>query len=445
MEALFKREHAYKALTLSNIQRFPEWNWLSPQLQEGLAVVGQVLPFRTNTYVTRNLIDWSNIPDDPIFRLVFPHPEMLPEDDYEAVRETLSDGHATPETGPVAREIQKRLNPHPAGQFTHNVPVLEGRRVEGIQHKYRETVLFFPAQGQTCHAFCTYCFRWPQFMKMPGLKFQAKDSSELVSYLKSQPQVTDLLLTGGDPMIMRSRVLRRFLEPVLEANLPNLQSIRIGTKSLSYWPDRFVSDADADDVLRLFEEIVASNRHLALMAHFSHYTELEPPQVKKAIRRIRNTGVEIRTQAPLIQHVNDDPLVWEQMWRNSVRLGMVPYYMFIERDTGPKEYFQLPLHRAHRIYRDAIQKVSGLARTVRGPSMSAFPGKVQILGTAQVGKEKVFALQFLQAREPAWVGRPFFAEFNPNAYWLDDLQPAFGKTKFFFEREDHHWAESTVA
>ncbi len=445
MEALFKRENAYQALTLSNIRRFPEWNWLSSQLQEGLTVVGQVLPFRTNTYVTRNLIDWSNIPDDPIFRLVFPHPEMLSEDDYESVRETLVDGQATPATGPVAREIQKRLNPHPAGQFTHNVPVVQGRRLEGIQHKYRETVLFFPAQGQTCHAFCTYCFRWPQFMKMPGLKFQAKDASELVAYLKSHPEVTDLLLTGGDPMIMRSQVLRRFLEPVLDANLPNLQSIRIGTKSLSYWPDRFVSDADAEDLLRLFEEIVATNRHLALMGHFSHFKELEPPQVKKAIRRIRNTGAEIRVQAPLIQHVNDDPVVWEKMWRNSVRLGMVPYYMFVERDTGPKEYFQLPLQRAHRIYRDAIQKVSGLARTVRGPSMSAFAGKVQILGTAQVGMDKVFVLQFLQARDPAWVGRPFFADFNPKAYWLDDLQPAFGKTKFFFEREDHHWAESTVA
>jgi hypothetical protein len=124
---------------------------------------------------------------------------------------------------------------------------------------------------------------------------------------------------------------------------------------------------------------------------------------------------------------------------------MVPYYMFIERDTGPKEYFQLPLHRAHRIYRDAIQKVSGLARTVRGPSMSAFPGKVQILGNSQIGKERVFVLQFLQARDPGWVGRPFFAEFDPNASWLDDLKPAFGKSNFFFEREGHHWAASTVA
>ena len=445
MEALFNRENAYQALTLSNIHRFPEWNWLSPELQEAVSVVGQVLPFRTNTYVTRHLIDWNNVPDDPIFRLVFPHPDMLSDDDYQSVRETLQDGGPTPLTKEVARGIQKLLNPHPAGQFTHNVPVLRGQRLEGIQHKYRETVLFFPAQGQTCHAYCTYCFRWPQFMKMPGLKFQAGSSTQLIAYLKSRPEVTDLLFTGGDPMIMRSRLLRRFIEPVLEARLPNLQTIRIGTKSLSYWPDRFVTDGDSDDLLRLFEEIVRSGKHLALMAHFSHFKELAPPQVRSAIRRIRRTGAEIRTQAPLIRHVNDDPAVWEKMWRDSVRLGMVPYYMFIERDTGPKEYFQLPLHRAHRIYREAVQNVSGLARTVRGPSMSAFPGKVQILGTAQIGKDKVFVLQFLQARETGWVGRPFFAEFNPNASWLDDLQPAFGKANFFFEREDHHWAASTVA
>src|SRR5471032_889493 len=79
--------------------------------------------------------------------------------------------------------------------------------------------------------------------------------------------------------------------------------------------------------------------------------------------------------------------------------------------------------------------VSGLSRTVRGPSMSAFPGKVVIDGIANIGGEKVFALQFLQARNPDWVRKPFYARFDPAATWLDDLKPAFGKEKFFFEGE----------
>jgi hypothetical protein len=111
----------------------------------------------------------------------------------------------------------------------------------------------------------------------------------------------------------------------------------------------------------------------------------------------------------------------------------VPYYMFLERDTGPKNYFEVPLVRAWEIFRDAYKQVSGLARTVRGPSMSAFPGKVAIDGVAEIAGEKVFALQFLQARDPDWVRRPFYAKYDPEAVWLGDLVPAFGEREFFFE------------
>ena len=80
-----------------------------------------------------------------------------------------------------------------------------------------------------------------------------------------------------------------------------------------------------------------------------------------------------------------------------------------------------------------MEQVSGLARTVRGPSMSATPGKVEVLGVQEVGGEKVFVLRFLQGRDPDWVGRPFFAKFDPHATWLDGLEPAFGEESFFFE------------
>ena len=144
-----------------------------------------------------------------------------------------------------------------------------------------------------------------------------------------------------------------------------------------------------------------------------------------AVRRIRATGAVIRTQAPLIRSINDDPASWAGMWRTQTRMGMVPYYMFVERDTGPQDYFAVPLARAYEIFRDAYRSVSGLCRTVRGPSMSATPGKVCVDGVAEVGGEKVFALHMIQARDPGLVGKPFFARFDPGAVWLSDLVPAF--------------------
>jgi L-lysine 2,3-aminomutase len=232
---------------------------------------------------------------------------------------------------------------------------------------------------------------------------------------------------------MNTRSLVEFIEPLLAPELAHIQNIRIGTKSVAYWPQRFVSDKDADDLLRLFERVVNSGKNMAIMGHYNHAVELRQEIAQKAVKRIVGTGATLRMQGPLIRHINEDPKSWAELWTTGVRLGAIPYYMFVERDTGPREYFQLPLARAHEIFQQAYQMVSGLSRTVRGPSMSAFPGKVVIDGVATIAGEKVFALQFLQARNADWVRKPFYAKYDPDATWMDDLVPAFGKDKFFFE------------
>jgi KamA family protein len=398
-------------------------------------VVSHVLPFRTNEYVMDQLIDWNNIPDDPIYRLTFPHRDMLPSREYEALRDLVLYKKDDAAIAKLVHRIRMRMNPHPAGQMTHNVPRVNDAPLKGLQHKYKETVLFFPSSGQTCHAYCTFCFRWPQFVGMDDMKFDARESSELVAYLKSHPDVTDVLITGGDPMIMNTRSLTEFIEPLLAPELSHIQNIRIGTKSVAYWPQRFVSDKDADDLLRLFERVVKSGKNMAIMGHYNHAVELRSDVAQQAVKRIVGTGATLRMQGPLIRHINEDPKSWAELWTTGVRLGAIPYYMFVERDTGPRDYFALPLARAHEVFQQAYQMVSGLSRTVRGPSMSAFPGKVVIDGVVQINGEKLFALQFLQARNPDWVRKPFFAKYDPDATWLDHLKPAFGRKKFFFEDE----------
>jgi KamA family protein len=401
---------------------------------ERLAVraVATVLPFRTNDYVVERLIDWDAAPDDPIYRLVFPQADMLPVEEIRPIADMLARGAPHREIQAAARSVRMRLNPHPAGQLALNIPEMADEPLPGVQHKYPETVLVFPKQGQTCHAYCTYCFRWAQFVGEPDLKMATDDMRRVVAYLRSHQEVTSVLITGGDPMIMGAGVLRHYIEPLLDPRLEHVESIRIGTKSLSYWPQRFVTDPDADETLQLFEQVQAAGKTLALMAHFSHPRELVPPQVDAAVTRIRATGAIIRTQAPLIRTINDDAQTWQAMWRTHLRMGMVPYYMFVERDTGPQGYFAVPLARAADIFRDAYSSVSGLCRTVRGPSMSATPGKVCIDGVTEIAGQKVFALHMIQARDPSLVGRPFFAEFDPSAVWLTDLRPAFAD-RFPFE------------
>jgi KamA family protein len=400
-----------------------------------MKAVAAVFPFRVNHYVVEELIDWNNIPNDPIYQLTFPQPGMLRLRDFARMYRLVRRGAPEKEIAAAGRAIQVTLNPHPAGQMELNVPRLNDEAVSGVQHKYRETVLLFPAAGQTCHAYCTYCFRWAQFVGVEGLKFASREVNRWVDYLRAHREVSSVLLTGGDPMVMKARVLRRYVEPLLDPSLSHIRSIRIGSKAAAYWPARFVTDPDADDVLALFEQVRRAGRHLAFMAHYSHPRELETPMAEEAVRRIRGTGAAIRSQAPLIRHVNDSAGAWGEMWRRQVRLGVIPYYMFVERDTGARRYFEVPLAQSVEIFNEAYRQVSGLARTVRGPSMSATPGKVLVDGVGRVNGDSVFVLKFLRARNPDWVGRPFFARYDPDATWLDDLQPAFGKQEFFFEAE----------
>src|SRR6266704_4180641 len=277
----------FRAYTAKHLDELTAKAGLDAGQRLAIRAVATVLPCRTNAYVVEQLIDWDAAPDDPIYRLVFPQADMLPEADVAAIARLLASGAPDGEVRAAAHQVRMRLNPHPAGQLALNIPDLDDEPVPGIQHKYPETVLVFPKQGQTCHAYCTYCFRWAQFVDEPGLKMATADVDRVVAYLAEHPEVTSVLITGGDPMIMGEPVLRRYIEPLLGPGLDHVESIRIGSKSLAYWPQRFVTDPDADDTLRLFEQVVATGRTLAFMAHFSHPRELEPEIVAGALRRIR--------------------------------------------------------------------------------------------------------------------------------------------------------------
>jgi len=425
----------YNSFTLHNFRNIPQLQSVSSEIIEAIEIVASVLPFKTNNYVIDNLIDWNKVPDDPMFKLTFPQKEMLIPKHYQEMKSVINNGADKAAIKEAANKIRLTLNPHPAGQLEHNVPMIEGEKLFGMQHKYRQTVLFFPSQGQTCHAYCTFCFRWPQFVGMEDLKFASKEAELLVKYVKENPDVTDVLFTGGDPLIMKTSHLENYIRPLLDADLPSLRHIRIGSKALAYWPYRFITDDDADDLLVLFEDVKRAGKHLAFMAHFNHPIELEGDAVAEAIKRILKTGAVIRTQSPILKHINDSPAIWAEMLKKQVSLGCVPYYMFVARNTGAQHYFSVPLIDAWKIFRETYQQVSGVCRTVRGPSMSCLPGKVQILGVADIKDEKVMTFRMIQGRNPDWAARPFFAQYDEDAIWYTDLKPAFDEDKFFFTDE----------
>ncbi|KAL1507985.1 hypothetical protein AB1Y20_007587 [Prymnesium parvum] len=419
----------FVAISLKSLEKWAErFPRLKPKLKD-IQMASLIFPFKASPYLVEELIDWEtegDISKDPFYRLVFPTMQML-SPDHRALLEEASAAGDPFRLKEVVDEIREDLNPHPAGQKELNAP--KKKDLSGVQHKYTETVLFFAAAAQTCHAYCTYCFRWAQFIGDSDLRFAQKDAGSLFDYLEEHPLVSDILFTGGDPMIMKTRSFKAYLEPFKDPNfLPHIKNLRIGTRALTFWPQRFTTDDDADELITLLREVKEmGNRHIAIMSHLSHPRELMTDKVRAAIHRLRqDAGVIIRSQSPVMRGINDDAQVWADKWREEVRLGIVPYYMFMARDTGAQAFFDVPLVRAHRLYSDAIRQTSGLCRTARGPSMSCTPGKVEVVGVQEIMGTPAFVLRFLQCRDEDWIGKVFFAKYDDKAVWFDDLEPLDG-------------------
>lgn len=418
----------YKAISLQAVDKVAETHpQLLPHLYD-VKLSGMVFPFKASPYYVDELIDWEaeDVRQDPFYRLVFPTLDMLCDEHREKLEVAYEKGDPKNLIRTV-EEIRADLNPHPAGQKELNAP--KDDTLNGVQHKYSETVLVFPAAGQTCHAYCTYCFRWAQFIGDDELRFAQKEAQSLFDYLDQHKEVSDILMTGGDPMVMRTRSLAQYLEPLTDPTfLPHIKNIRIGTRSLSFWPQRFTTDKDADEVIELLRRVrEEGGRHVAIMAHLSHKRELSTDKVKAAIYRLQKEAyATIRSQSPVMRGINDSSEVWAEKWRTEVNMGIIPYYMFMARDTGAQKFFDVSMSKAHKIYSDALRNCSGLIRTARGPSMSCTPGKVEVTGVEEIMGQKVFILRFLQCRDEGWIGRPFFAKYDPEASWYDDLEPLEG-------------------
>lgn len=174
--------HAYG---INNFDQILQLQQLTANDRFAIRVVASVLPFRVNNYVIEQLIDWTNIPNDPILHISFPQPAMLASHNFQTIATLLKNNAPADIIRTAAVRIYRELNPHPAGQQTLNVPHLDGHPLDGVQHKYRETVLFFPSQGQSCFTYCTFCFRWPQFVGEKELRIAASTADRLYLYLQS--------------------------------------------------------------------------------------------------------------------------------------------------------------------------------------------------------------------------------------------------------------------
>ena len=344
-----------------------------------LEMVSQEYVFRANDYYL-GLIDWND-PADPIRQLIIPREEELTD--------------------------WGRLDASNEASITVD---------RGVQHKYTDTVLLLC--NEVCGAFCRYCFRKRLFMDENDEV--ANDIGAGLRYIAEHREVTNVLLTGGDPLLMSTRRLVDIFE-ALRA-IPHVRIIRLGSKMPAFDPWRILDDPELHEAFRTYS---TPEQRIYLMAHFDHPRELTEPAILGIDAAIRN-GVICVNQCPIIKGINDDSDVLAEMWDTLSFIGCPPYYLFQGRPTAGNEAYEVPLVRSWEIFHEAQRRGSGLARRARF-CMSHESGKVEILA---VDDESIY-LRYHQAKHASDLGRFLICKRDDDAFWLDQLEPAVSAAAIF--------------
>lgn len=341
---------------------------LSEEERRRLKPVSEKFAFRVNEYYLK-LIDWND-PDDPIRKLVIPREEEL--DEYGAW--DASDEEAN-----------------------YVAP--------GCQHKYRTTALLIVSE--VCGAYCRYCFRKRLFRN--DVKEAVSDVEPGLRYIASRPEIDNVLLTGGDSLMLATRKLRGILERL--RGIPHVRIVRLGTKMPVFNPMRIYEDDELLDAIRAFS---APDKRIYVMAHVTHPRELTP-EALRAFDALHKAGAVVVNQTPVLRGVNDDPDVLGELLNRLSYAGVTPYYFFVNRPVVGNRDFVLPLKEIYRVTEEAKRRTSGLGKRVK-LVMSHSSGKIEILAIEN-GKAYLKYHQSRDGREGLFMA----LDCPDDAAWFDDL------------------------
>jgi len=277
---------------------------------------------------------------------------------------------------------------------------------EGVQHKYRQTALILSTN--VCAMYCRHCFR----KRLVGLSDAElnKQVDEAAAYVHAHPEVTNVLITGGDSLMNPNHIIRRYLEEF--SSIDGLDFIRFGSRVPVTFPQRITED---EELLELFA-FYSGIKPVYLITQFNHPREITPEAVR-AVRALQSRGIQVRNQTVLLRGVNDDSETLGMLLRGLTRLQIVPYYIFQCRPvTGVKGRFQVPLREGIRIVEDAKSMQNGIGKCVRY-AMSHPRGKIEILGEPEEGR---MLFKFHQCKYPEDTARIFMRCLTDEATWLDE-------------------------
>jgi KamA family protein len=350
---------------LTKIEKFVQ---LRKQERIQLKEVTETFPFRSNSYYL-SLINWDD-PDDPIRKIIIPN----------------------------SHELEKwgRLDPSDEESYTI---------IPGLEHKYHSTALLLVSN--VCEGICRYCFRKRVFIGSQNTYL--RDTAAAMQYITEHKEITNVLLTGGDPLVLNTSKLDNIIRQLRE--IKHVQIIRIGTKMPAFNPYRIIEDST---LLEMISNYTTEEKKIYIMTHFVHPRELIDVAIK-CVNLLQRAGAVLANQTPLIRGVNSSPEVLAKLLGKLSFIGAVPYYIFQCRPAIGNKAYSVPIEKGYEIVEQAKSMVSGLAKRARY-TMSHTTGKIEILGKTK----KFVYFKYLRAADDRDSGRFLVFKSNPNAYWFDD-------------------------
>ena len=277
--------------------------------------------------------------------------------------------------------------------------------VEGMQHKYRETVMILSTNR--CAMYCRHCFR----KRLVGLSDQeiAKQFDAIMEYIKAHPAINNVLISGGDALLNSNRIIGRYLEEL--SALEQIDFIRFGSRLPVVFPQRITEDQELLDLLERYNR----KKQIMVITQFNHPNELTP-EARQAVRLLQERAIPVRNQSVLLRGVNSDPLVMAKLLQGLTRWGIIPYYIFQCRPvTGVKNQFQVPFEEGIRIVEQAKSMQNGQGKSIKY-AFSHPTGKIEVLGLGEDGR---MLFKYHEAKDPAQCGRIFSLALRPGQCWLD--------------------------
>lgn len=303
---------------------------LRPEEAERNQATASAYPVLLSPYYA-SLIDPAD-PADPIRRQAVPDPE---------------------EVAPPGA-----LDPDPLGERRREV-------VPGLIHRYTDRVLLIVAN--MCSTFCRHCFR-KRILGRPGVATAVRFLDRAVDYIRRHPEVRDVILSGGDPLVLPTSVLARVLRAL--RSIPHVEIIRLGTRVPVTLPMRLWDPA----LLALLDRYGP----IWCLTQFNHPREITP-EARATVQMLLRVGVPVLNQAVLLRGINDDVETMRTLHRALVRACVKPYYLHHADPVRGTHHFRTPLPRGLEIMEGLRGHVSGIAVPTFVVDLPDGGGKVPLL------------------------------------------------------------------